>query len=80
MRILYRAWIFEKAIVKNTFGILVSSGDKNSPAKAIEYFVENRDTAFAMGAIARKEYESKLTLEKFREHFISAIHDWEKWC
>ena len=65
-------------IVKNSFGILVSPGDKNSLAKAIEYFVENRDAAFAMGAIARKEYESKLTLERFRENFLSAIHEWEK--
>ena len=65
-------------IVKNNFGILVSPGDKNSLAKAIEYFVENSDAAFAMGAIARKEYESKLTLERFRENFLSTIHEWEK--
>lgn len=60
-------------IVKDSFGILISPGDVEAFEKAIIYFLENKDVAITMGAVARKEYESKLTLDTFRKNFLNAV-------
>lgn len=62
-------------IVKDSFGILVYPGDTVALAKAVLYFLENRNAVIKMGTAARKEYESKLTLEIFENNFLLMVMD-----
>lgn len=60
-------------IVKDSFGILIHPGDVTAFAKAIVYFIENKDVAIKMGTAARMEYESKLTMEVLKKNFLAFL-------
>ena len=65
-------------IVKDGFGILIHPGDVAAFAKAIVYFLENKDAVITMGTVARTEYESKLTMEVFKKNFLNAVDSFSK--